>query len=1327
MSLRSLLLPSLFCMLALVILPSHSHSQAQVILGALKDNTLYEDTTGSLSNGAGQGFFAGRSSGTSSGSIRRGLIAFDVAGSIPAGATIISATLTLNMSQTSSGAQDVSLHRALTDWGEGTSVAGGNGGSGGPATTGDATWIHTFYTSSFWANAGGDFFPTPSASQSVAALGSYTWGSTAGMVADVQQWLNNASSNHGWILVGNESVLQTAKRFDSREHDIAANRPALTVTYAMQPVLLKDSAGAVVGGFNTIAAAYAAIPEPITQRYLIEIQSAYTPASETLPLVFSSRTGSSAGNTITIRPAPDVATEILLAGTMSSAIVSFNGADWVMLDGRPGGAGSTSVITIQNMSTVSGSHTIHFLNGATNNTLQYVHSKNATFNTTGPRNIEMGVSVSDPAGNSDNLILHCVIEGGRTGVGSSGTTANPNRNNTVRGCRIFNWGFAGVWMLTGTTGMTVDSCTFYTNTGGTTATNFGAITLQNTATFTATITRNHIYDIQSLSTSTGLVVRGIWTQANSGAGSVFTIENNMISLPLNNQNAASVYGLLLTGTNAYTAHVYYNTVRIGGVHSGGTAGNVVSAGLVKTATNAEAAFNIKNNIFINNRTGGTAGVIHTGAAISNTDGSISMDYNDHYTTAATPLYHTVWGATGYDAIAAYRAAAAPNEAHSVFHPVEFVSTTDLHLAGNSIGDEMLGGTPIPGITMDIDGDPRNASRPYMGADERPEAPLGNIPTIVLSTNVLTLVPGNGWRDSFRVFNTGNAMLAVDSIVLFSSEPVQYSLTVIPNAFSVSAGDSQHVLVEADPPHARGFDFADSLLVYSNDPQNPVITLLVQGDMPAGGPLPFPQDTVAYNDRFNNRQSMAFDSQGRLHIAYSGQIGTTSTTREIYYVTDSAGVLITKQVTTNAVDDNYPTIVVDKNDDVHIGFLGRDAGNLFQVQYSRLDNDTLTTPVFITEGGLNKATPRCAINRDSVLHFVYHTFPPTGTQNAFYKTYDLRTQQLSAEQLLTDANVTGDFDSDVATDTAGFVHIVVKAGASGGGPLRYYTNRTGTLVETPTGVVGNVNYPRVLVDKNNVVHILYRLSSSEILHVINNSSGTFGTPVPVSAQGQRPAGYHNFASDDQNRLYIVYQSSVSTSGRGWYLVHGKDGSFSDTMQVADLPPGYVTRNTSAVAARGNGRIAVTYSPGAVRNSVVVCDIFLQRGLLGITGVEPEGDGTALPSTFALMQNYPNPFNPSTTIRFSLPSQSFSQAKGRAGSEGLLTEEGSMTTLKVYDLLGREVAILVNELKSPGEYTVTWDGTSSAGRRVSSGVYLYRLEVQTEVGRGFVQTRKMVLLH
>jgi hypothetical protein len=222
------LLPSFF--FSLLSLFFHSaFSQTQVTISASKDNTLIEDSTGSLSNGAGPVFHAGRVSATGQGTIRRGLIAFDVAGSIPPGATIQSVVLTLNMSQTNSGAQTVGLHRVLEHWGEGTSSS--SGGSGAPATNGDATWLHTFFDTTFWSNAGGDYSPMASGSQSVSSVGTYTWGSTPEMVSDVQQWLDNPSANFGWVMIGNESVQQTSKRFDSKDNANPSVRPQLQITY----------------------------------------------------------------------------------------------------------------------------------------------------------------------------------------------------------------------------------------------------------------------------------------------------------------------------------------------------------------------------------------------------------------------------------------------------------------------------------------------------------------------------------------------------------------------------------------------------------------------------------------------------------------------------------------------------------------------------------------------------------------------------------------------------------------------------------------------------------------------------------------------------------------------------------------------------------------------------------------------------------------------------------------------------------------------------------------------------------------------------------------
>ncbi len=192
-----------------------------------KDNTLYEfdPNEGDVSNAFGFHFFAGE---TNQGEIRRGVLAFNVAGSIPPGSTITAVSLSLNMSRTLlETARTVELHKLLADWGEGTSHAPGEEGDGAPATTNDATWRHRFFDTIFWAMQGGDFSATVSASQVVGPVGQYTW-SSAQMVADVQSWLDNPSSNFGWLVLGDESTNATSKRFDTRE---SASPPVLTIEF----------------------------------------------------------------------------------------------------------------------------------------------------------------------------------------------------------------------------------------------------------------------------------------------------------------------------------------------------------------------------------------------------------------------------------------------------------------------------------------------------------------------------------------------------------------------------------------------------------------------------------------------------------------------------------------------------------------------------------------------------------------------------------------------------------------------------------------------------------------------------------------------------------------------------------------------------------------------------------------------------------------------------------------------------------------------------------------------------------------------------------------
>ena len=94
--------------------------------------------------------------------------------------------------------------------------------------------------------------------------------------------------------------------------------------------------------------------------------------------------------------------------------------------------------------------------------------------------------------------------------------------------------------------------------------------------------------------------------------------------------------------------------------------------------------------------------------------------------------------------------------------------------------------------------------------------------------------------------------------------------------------------------------------------------------------------------------------------------------------------------------------------------------------------------------------------------------------------------------------------------------------------------------------------------------------------------------------------------------------------------------------------------------------------------------------------------AVPDQFALDQNYPNPFNPTTQIRYALPQQSH-------------------VTLTIYNMLGQEVARIVDAFQREGFYEVQWNGRNSNGVQVSTGIYLYRITAGS-----FVQTRKMILL-
>jgi len=198
-----------------------------VQLSAVRDTTIYDSGVQALSNGAGQYLVSGGPSGAVA--ARRGLLAFDLpSAGIPEGATILDAVLTLNVAESFGNTLSIGLHPVSKSWGESASDAPGNELDGTLAAAGDATWLFSLFDSTAWTLPGGDISGASAIAQ-VDGPGAWQW-SGGGLVADVQAWLDQPQTNHGWMLRSSESA-GDIKTFHSRNSTNPALQPLLEITY----------------------------------------------------------------------------------------------------------------------------------------------------------------------------------------------------------------------------------------------------------------------------------------------------------------------------------------------------------------------------------------------------------------------------------------------------------------------------------------------------------------------------------------------------------------------------------------------------------------------------------------------------------------------------------------------------------------------------------------------------------------------------------------------------------------------------------------------------------------------------------------------------------------------------------------------------------------------------------------------------------------------------------------------------------------------------------------------------------------------------------------
>jgi hypothetical protein len=232
-----------------------------------------------------------------------------------------------------------------------------------------------------------------------------------------------------------------------------------------------------------------------------------------------------------------------------------------------------------------------------------------------------------------------------------------------------------------------------------------------------------------------------------------------------------------------------------------------------------------------------------------------------------------------------------------------------------------------------------------------------------------------------------------------------------------------------------------------------------------------------------------------------------------------------------------------------------------------------------------------------------------------------------------------------------------------------------------------------IESFNSVTLTDRTGASQTLYIGMDRNGAFPLGMfempPPGPEGMFDARFESqrmveVYRDGENRKReygIVLHSASFPVTISWVIRKETQRSFvvRDGLSGEVLPPTEIT---------GTGRM--TIANPAVQRLIISTD------LLG------------LPKEFTLLQNYPNPFNPSTTIRFGLPAN-------------------ARVTLRVYNILGQQVAEIVNAPLEAGYHELEWDGTGDRGVSVGSGVYFYRLEAVSHDGASkFHQVRKMVFM-
>jgi hypothetical protein len=501
--------------------------------------------------------------------------------------------------------------------------------------------------------------------------------------------------------------------------------------------------------FKTITTTVAAlnsngISGPVT---LLLDDSTYSNATgETFPITFNSITGSSATNTITIKPNTGVNVSVEASNinnyTGIPAVIKFNGTDNIIIDGSNETNGTTRNLTFNNKDNIT--HIVR--------TVIWVASVGSN---NGATNIKIKNSNIRQANKNAGSNFCVGVYSGANNTGNNGTmtvavSAVDNTNLNVSNNNFINVK-QGIYINGGTTATT--NVVIHQNDLGAennTETIIQPACLSNVNGFE--YTENLIYNLYRNTTAGSLVAGGIYITGNSRNG--YILKNQMRDLIKTETDSHTFAGITLASSNNNANIVVANNfiLNVSGYGNSdaalnGHGINVASGGgykiynnTVKLQTNQATAgyssalyvnqgvlsLDVRNNIFINLQTSGTRRTAIMVKGLKSQINSIFsfLDYNDYYSldqlgfiANANSVGQINWPQNPdyLDTLQEWKTTTG-KDANSVNVNPEFTSTTNLHLTTNNFALDNLG-TPLAAITKDIDGQIRNTSTPDMGADE----------------------------------------------------------------------------------------------------------------------------------------------------------------------------------------------------------------------------------------------------------------------------------------------------------------------------------------------------------------------------------------------------------------------------------------------------------------------------------------------------------------------------------------------------------------------------------------------------------------------------------